>query len=390
MATVDAAPVWLATMRENAGAKWAPGDGSNPQITQWLKFISDRYPETSAYCASAMYERYFPWSGLAVGYCLASAGIEPIFGASDQERFLCAESWLGEGDAANAPQSGDIVVFDFGAGEKHVALFEKDLGKGRWRCLGGDQSHEVKSCDFAKDTMLAVRRPLTGAASVAVSRPCASTRAFSDCVALVLASDGGAVDDPHDRAGRTSRGITQDDWDKWRLTRPGLASDVSEAPQDQLLAIYRRQYWDAVKGDQLPPGVDYAMFDCGLLNGVGTAARILQARLEVDIDGDIGPETLAACARADWAALINQICNERLRRMQSASAWPVFGAEWTRRVERVRANALLMAGGGAAPGATPLSRSIPSSLPLPSVEDIAAQMQDLQSKMELIMSYVQP
>ena len=190
MATVDAAPVWLATMRENAGAKWAPGDGSNPQITQWLKFISDRYPETSAYCASAMYARYFPWSGLAVGYCLASAGIEPIFGASDEERFLCAESWLSEGDAANAPQSGDIVVFDFGAGEKHVALFEKDLGKGRWRCLGGDQSHEVKSCDFAKDTMLGVRRPLTGSASVAAGRPCASSRAFSDCVALVLASDG--------------------------------------------------------------------------------------------------------------------------------------------------------------------------------------------------------
>jgi lysozyme family protein len=118
------------------------------------------------------------------------------------------------------------------------------------------------------------------------------------------------------------------------------------------------------------------MFDCGLLNGVGTAARILQARLGVDIDGDIGPETLGACARADWAALINQICNERLRRMQSASAWPVFCVEWTRRVQRVRADALLMAGGGGAPGATPSPRSIPSSLPLPSVEDIAAQMQE--------------
>ena len=76
--------------------------------------------------------------------------------------------------------------------------------------------------------------------------------------------------------------------------------------------------------------------------------------------------------------------------MQSGSAWPVFCAEWTRRVERVRANALLMAGGGAAHRGTPSPRSIPSSLPLPSVEDIAAQMQELQSKMELIMSYVQP
>jgi uncharacterized protein (TIGR02594 family) len=391
MTMIDSAPVWLATMRKNAGVKWAPGDGSNPQITQWLKFISSRYPATAAYCATAMYEGYFPWSGLAVGYCMASAGIEPMFGSSDKERFLWAESWLDAGNAAKAPQPGDIVVFDFGAGDQHVTLFEKDLADNSWQCLGGNQSHEVKLANFAKDAMIGIRRPSMGSASFVISPARPSTQHFSDCVALMLASDNGNVDDPRDRAGRTSRGITQDDWDKWRLTRPGLPSDVYQAPHDQILAIYHDQYWNAVKGDQLPPGVDYALFDCAVLNGVGTAARILQARVGVEVDGDIGTKTLAACAVADWASLINQICDDRLRRMQGASTWPVFGVGWTWRVQQVRADALRMAGAGAAaPGAQPVASLVPSPLPAPSIEDVAAQMEELQSKLELIMSYLQP
>ncbi len=159
-----------------------------------------------------------------------------------------------------------------------------------------------------------------------------------------MSSEGGNVEDHRDRGGRTSRGITQDDWDKWRLTRPGLPPDVFQAPQDQIVAIYHDDYWDAVKGDQLPMGVDYAVFDCGVLNGVATAAKILQTHLGVSIDCDIGKNTLSACRRVDRAMLIDEICVDRLRHMRTLPGWPTYGKGWTDRVGRVRADALRMIG----------------------------------------------
>ena len=155
--------------------------------------------------------------------------------------------------------------------------------------------------------------------------------------------------------------------------------DVFQAPQDQILAIYHDDYWDAVEGDQLPPGVDYAVFDCGVLNGVGTAAEILQARLGVKVDGDIGEKTLSACLGADGATLINHICDDRLQRMQTLAGWARFGKGWTNRVNRVRADALKMIGvavtlPATSPAAPPVSvPGAPSGAPT-TTDDLGRQI----------------
>jgi uncharacterized protein (TIGR02594 family) len=380
-------PIWLGTMRDNIGMQWAPGNGSNPQIANWLQFISRNYPATANYCAAAMHEGYFPWCGLAVAYCMANAGRAPVFGRTDKDRFLRAAAWLGAGDEVTTPRPGDIVVFDFGAGDQHVTFFEKDLGNGFWTCLGGNQSHQVKRSNFHKSALMGIRCP-----SANVSVPAlvtqdvhdAPTQRFGKCVALVLASEGGNVDDPRDRGGRTSRGVTQDDWNRWRLTRPGLPVDVFQAPQDQIVAIYHDQYWDAVKGDDLPSGVDYAVFDCGVLNGVGTAARILRQGLDVKVDGDIEEDTLAACSRADKTALINQICDDRLSRMRQMSGWPTFGKGWTKRVESVRSDALKMIdAAGAGPSPT-------TELPAPSGGDLSEPLRQFLEALMLSMKTKAP
>jgi uncharacterized protein (TIGR02594 family) len=318
-----------------------------------------------------MHEGYFPWCGATVAYCIASAGLEPVFGGTATKRFLWAESWLDEGDPVDTPRPGDIVVFDFGAGDQHVTLFENDLGDGHWECLGGNQSHQVKLSTFSKKFVIAIRRPSKRAVSPAPQASGLPGARFSNCVGLVLESEGGNDDDPRDPGGRTSRGITQRDWDKWRLTRPGLPMDVFQAPQDQILAIYHDDYWDAVEGDQLPPGIDYAVFDCGVLNGVGAAAEILQARLGVKVDGDIGEKTIAACSKADGATLINHICEDRLQRMQTFAGWATFGKGWTNRVNRVRADALRMIGATVNPPAP--APSTPPNAPATS-DDLARQI----------------
>ena len=204
-------PAWLGTMRQNVGLHWAPGEGSNPKIANWLQFISRNYPATANYCAGAMHEAYFPWCGLAVAYSLANSGVTPVFGATPTDQFLWAAAWLEEGIEVTVPQPGDIVVFDFGAGEQHVTFFEKDLGNGFWECLGGNQSHEVKASNFPKSTVQGIRRPPAGAMASIPLLVDPGDQRFGKCVGLVLVSEGPNSDDPRDPGGRTSRGITQDD-----------------------------------------------------------------------------------------------------------------------------------------------------------------------------------
>ena len=315
-----------------------------------------------------------------------------MFGDSDVKRFLWAKSWLDEGDPVETPEPGDIVVFDFGAGDQHVTLFENDRGDGHWECLGGNQSHQVRLVAFPAKSAIGIRRPSPSMqAGLGFMGVTVSSGRFPGCVELVLASEGGNVDDPRDRGGRTSRGITQDDWDKWRRIRPGLPADVFQAPQDQILAIYHDNYWDAVEGDQLPTGVDYAVFDCGVLNGVATAARILQTRLGVAVDGEIGPNSLSACRRAERATLINQICDDRLQRMRGLSNWTTYGRGWTDRVNRVRADALKMIGapvslpapaaGGSFSGAAPGDVSVSEILQaLKRLEDRVSSLKDIPAQ----------
>jgi uncharacterized protein (TIGR02594 family) len=157
----DAITSWLANMREIDGMKWGPNDGPNATIQDWLRFIGAAYPNTAAYCNSAANEEYFSWCGLTVGYCMAKAGVVPVFGTTDVTRFLWAPAWLGWGTPVTNPQPGDIVVFDFGGGDHHVTLFEKDNGNGTWSCHGGNQGHAVNATNFPKSRLMGIRRPST-------------------------------------------------------------------------------------------------------------------------------------------------------------------------------------------------------------------------------------
>jgi uncharacterized protein (TIGR02594 family) len=165
---------------------------------------------------------------------------------------------------------------------------------------------------------------------------------YDEALARLLVHEGGNDDDPRDPGGRTSRGILQREWDAWRRTRPGLPADVWRAPQDQVEAIYRQNYWNALRCDDLPAGVDYAVFDYGVNSGIGRAGKVLQRLVDVAVDGEVGPDTIAATKRANAAALIEAICDERLAFLQGLRTWPTFGKGWGRRVREVRAAALAM------------------------------------------------
>jgi lysozyme family protein len=296
---------------------------------------------------------------------MAKAGVAPVFGSIDTSRFLWAAAWLGWGTPVATPQPGDVLVFDFGGGDHHVTLFESDNGNGTWACRGGNQSHRAMVTNFPKSKVMGIRR---AAAAGAIVQPTPAPAAvkppskdFADCIALVLQFEGGNDDDPQDPGGRTSRGILQREWNVWRQTRPDLPSDVWQAPQDQILAIYQQKYWDALCCDSLPAGVDYAVFDYGVNSGIGRSAKVLQGFVGAQVDGEIGPQTIAATAQADAGTLVNQICDERLKFLQGLGTFQRFGRGWTTRVQGVRQGSLRMA--SAAPHVPPTPRPIPITPP---------------------------
>ncbi len=181
---------------------------------------------------------------------------------------------------------------------------------------------------------------------------------FDAALARVLEHEGGYSNHPADPGGPTMQGIIQRVYDAYR-TRTGQAlRPVRQIERSERTAIYRSQYWDAVRGDDLPAGLDYVVFDGAVNSGPGQAAKWLQRALGLPADGQVGAVTLAAAGRcADPAALVDDICARRLAMLKRLSTWPVFGAGWGRRVADVRSVGRAWAQSGNAPASPSASRA---------------------------------
>ena len=159
-------------------------------------------------------------------------------------------------------------------------------------------------------------------------------------LAAVLKSEGGNDDDPADHGGRTSRGITQREYDAWRRLKGLPTLDVWLAPQADIEAIYHDEYW-APYCDLLPVGADYLLFNMNVNAGPNRGAIILQRALGVTADGRIGSITKEAALKADPIALINAYSNES-RAFYLSLRQPKFIKGWLNRVEFVKQTALAM------------------------------------------------
>lgn len=165
---------------------------------------------------------------------------------------------------------------------------------------------------------------------------------FLQCLAFVLKSEGGYVNHPADPGGRTNLGVTQKVWEEW-VGHPVTEADMRALSPNDVAPMYKAKYWDLVKGDMLPSGVDYAVFDVAVNSGVGRAAKLLQRAAGVAPDGAIGPATLAAVAECDPKELTFSICRARQSFLESLPTFATFGKGWTRRVSEVQSAALAMA-----------------------------------------------
>ena len=157
---------------------------------------------------------------------------------------------------------------------------------------------------------------------------------FPACIEHVLAAEGGLVHHPKDPGGVTQFGISQRSY-------PNL--NIRELTPDDAKALYQRDYWAPIQGEDLPAGLDLVVLDHAVNAGPARAVRILQHLVGAPEDGRMGPVTLAGVALADPDDLISQFSELRLEYYRDLASWRVFGAGWTRRVQRIRRAALAMA-----------------------------------------------
>lgn len=168
---------------------------------------------------------------------------------------------------------------------------------------------------------------------------------FESALAAVLVHEGGYVNHPKDPGGATNKGVTWRTYNAWRKRQNLPERNVREITDREVAAIYRAQYWNAVRGDDLPSGVDYAVFDFAVNSGPARAAQFLQRIVGVTADGVIGELTVAAGRKADPAKVITALCDNRLAWLKRLKTWSTFGRGWERRVVEVKTAALALARG---------------------------------------------
>lgn len=182
---------------------------------------------------------------------------------------------------------------------------------------------------------------------------------FKNALRLIAGSEGGYSNHPNDPGGPTMKGVTLANYARYcRLkgkTKPGIEA-LKRITDAEVEEIFRMDYWNRVRGDSLPAGIDYAVADFGFNSGSGQAVKELQRVVTAlghdakGADGKIGTATLNAVYDAvkqkGADVVIDAYQDKRLRFMQGLKNWSSFKRGWTRRVEEVRERAKEMAHGG--------------------------------------------
>ena len=131
---------------------------------------------------------------------------------------------------------------------------------------------------------------------------------FNKAIAFVLAKEGGyqcRLEDPGNWTGGT-QGSGELKGTNFGISAKSYPSeDIKDMLVSRAMEIYRSDYWNAIRGDELPDGIALAVMDAAVNQGAKRAIRWLQIALDLDdIDGTVGPKTVAAAHANTGAWLI--------------------------------------------------------------------------------------
>ena len=158
---------------------------------------------------------------------------------------------------------------------------------------------------------------------------------------LMLKSEGGYVNNPADPGGMTNLVVTKATWENW-VGRESDEAEMRGLTPEKVEPLYKKKYFDAVRGDELPAGLDYLMFDFAVNAGAGRAIKTLQTAVGVTPDGGFGPITMAAVKSVNPVELIERFSQAKEDFYRSLTTFSTFGTGWLNRVADVKQHATSM------------------------------------------------
>lgn len=190
---------------------------------------------------------------------------------------------------------------------------------------------------------------------------------FKEILKLVLDNEGYYSNHPADKGGETYAGITrkhEPNWKGWgiidkiKLTRNIKQNEkLNEVPFNLIEDVYRNNYWNAVKGDELlaiDEMVAAHVFDFAVNAGVSRAIKTLQecvnekfsntCSTQLTVDGNIGPKTLAATKSCLLLSSSLPLCDIYIKRRKDfytsigKGNQVVFLKSWLKRVDHITNN----------------------------------------------------
>jgi lysozyme family protein len=139
----------------------------------------------------------------------------------------------------------------------------------------------------------------------------------------------------------TNLGVTKATWENW-VGRESDEAEMRGLTPEKVEPLYKNKYFDAVRGDELPMGLDYLMFDFAVNAGAGRAIKTLQTAVGVTPDGGFGPMTMAAVQAVDPVELIERFSQAKEDFYRSLTTFATFGKGWLNRVADVKVKASSM------------------------------------------------
>lgn len=165
---------------------------------------------------------------------------------------------------------------------------------------------------------------------------------FDHSLEMLLHHEGGFVNHPKDPGGVTNLGVTKKVFEKW-VGREVSVDEMKALTPTDVAPIYKKNYWDKLRADDLPAGLDFAAFDWGVNSGTGRPAKVIQKYISAKQDGVIGAKSLALVAENDPSKMIQYLYEQRQKFYERLKTFDTFGQGWTRRNQETLKAAMEMA-----------------------------------------------
>ncbi len=165
---------------------------------------------------------------------------------------------------------------------------------------------------------------------------------FDQSLEMLLHHEGGYVWHPEDPGGETNLGVTRAVYEQW-VGRQVMDGEMKRLTVSDVAPIYKKNYWDRIRGDDLPSGLDFAAFDWAVNSGTGRPAKVIQKYISAKQDGAIGPRTLALVSENDPSDMIHYLYEQRQKFYERLKTFKTFGKGWTRRNQETLKAAMEMA-----------------------------------------------